>query len=54
MSTAQHKPEVTKEDVVWEGRWIRTKIVHYVDEMGVDRTWESYERTNVNKSEVGG
>ena len=46
-------PQVTG-DIVWQGKWIRTKIVHYEDRDGIKRSWEAFERTNVNKSEVGG
>ena len=47
-------PCIVREEVVWEGKWIRSKLVYYKDQEGIERCWEAYERTNIGKSEVGG
>ncbi|KAL6048503.1 nudix hydrolase-like protein [Balamuthia mandrillaris] len=41
---------VVREEVVWEGQWLRMKHVIWSDPTGRERVWESLERTNHSKA----
>lgn len=43
---------VAKEDLVWQGKWLKMKEVHWVDPLGKGHVWESLERTNHRKAPV--
>eukprot|EP01087_Luapelamoeba_hula_P000414 TRINITY_DN10304_c0_g1_i1.p1 TRINITY_DN10304_c0_g1~~TRINITY_DN10304_c0_g1_i1.p1 ORF type:complete len:229 (-),score=47.66 TRINITY_DN10304_c0_g1_i1:27-713(-) len=43
---------VERSEQVWTGKWIGTKLVHWVDRKGKPHVWESLERTNHAKAPV--
>ena len=45
---------VTSEEVTWEGKWIKSKLINWNDHNGVSRVWEGYERTTHKRAPEDG
>jgi len=54
MATQERNLEckVVGEEVVWQGKWIKTKEVRWSDQHNVTRVWEAVERTNHSQAPV--
>nr|XP_039273213.1 ADP-sugar pyrophosphatase-like isoform X1 [Styela clava]XP_039273214.1 ADP-sugar pyrophosphatase-like isoform X2 [Styela clava] len=46
------QPNITKTEVIHSGKWLSSNIIHYSDEDGVERQWESVSRVTKVNSDV--
>lgn len=43
-----------REEIVWEGKWVKMKHVVWADPTGQEHVWEALERGNHRKAAVDG
>lgn len=57
LSSSKHTkhPEITESEVTHSGKWLSSNLIHYTDEEGMQRQWESVSRnTKVNPDTTDG